>query len=408
MCKLRFSAATNFDNELPARLASHSVVELFGKLPRDAAGGGRASYMLAPVSRHRLEEHVREARRHGMAFDYLINPACMGNREFTAVGQRDLRRLLDWISQIGVEWVTISIPMLLEIVKARYPDLKIRVGVYAQVNSPVRARYWEDLGADCITVEPLTANRDFRRLRAIRDSVKCDLQLLANAACLKECPLSPYHMVSLSHASQTHSERFMIDYCLLACSAMKLADPANYLMSPWIRPEDLRLYEAIGYKSFKILERDAPTDTLVNRVRAYHERRFDGNLIELIQPYGYKEKRSGSQPRRGRLWDVRTFLRPWKANPARLLRWREFAKMHGMLYESDQRSPLVIDNRALDGFVEGLIDRDCGGRDCDLCGYCRNIAQEVVRLDPAYRDRCIDLAQGLLDDMRSGAMWKYR
>lgn len=405
MSQLRFSIATNFDNELPSRLAPYSVVELFGKLPRDAVGGGRASYMLAPTSRKMLEEHVREARRNGMAFDYLINPACMGNREFTAKGQRDIRRLLDWVSEIGVEWVTVSIPFLLDIVKKCYPNLKAKVGVYAIVNSPTRAKFWEGLGADCITIDALTTNRNFSRLKAIRESVSCDLQLLVNSTCLAECPLSPYHMVGLSHASQSCGEKFMVDYCLLACSSLKLSNPAQYLMSPWIRPEELRLYESMGYTAFKILERDAPSDALVNRARAYHERCYEGNLIDIIQPYGYKETRSKTQAQRKSFWDIRTFVRPWKANPLRLLRWREFAKMRGMIYESEHGSPVVIDNRALDGFLEQVIKRDCQDTDCAACGFCAGAAEKAIKIDPQYSERCLQLADSLLDDMKSGAIW---
>ncbi|HEY3417623.1 MAG TPA: U32 family peptidase, partial [Armatimonadota bacterium] len=142
-----FSVATNFDDQLPARLQPYQAIELFGKLPHDIVGGGRASYMLAPVSRGKLEAHVRAARRQGLAFDYLINPACLGNSEFSADFHRNLRRLLDWVSELGIEWVTVSLPLLLEVVKARYPQLKVKVGVYAMVDSPTRARYWEELGA---------------------------------------------------------------------------------------------------------------------------------------------------------------------------------------------------------------------------------------------------------------------
>lgn len=403
---MRLSVAANFDHQLPARLAEYPVSELYGKLPRDAVGGGRASYMLAPTSRRRLEEHVREARRHGIAFNYLLNPACMGNREFSLAGQRDLRRLLDWVSEIGVEWVTVSLPFLLEVVKSRYPHLRTRVGVYAQVNSPERARFWEDLGADCISVDPLTCNRDFDRLRAMRQAVTCDLQLLANSTCLRECPLSPYHMVCLSHASRGG---FSIDYCLLACSILKLSDPANFVKSPWIRPNDLPVYEQMGYTSIKILERDAPTDALVARTRAYAERRFEGNLIHLIQPYGYREERSDTQPKRHRLWDLATFFRPWKADTARLLKLREFARLRGMIYRADRADdPVVIDNRALDGFLEGIIERGCRGCDCSECGYCAETARRAVWIDPDYRDACLRIARSLIADLASGAMWFRR
>lgn len=401
----RFSVATNFDERLPAQLQPLGAVELFGKLPHDIVGGGRASYMLTPVSRRKLEAHIREAHQHGLAFDYLINPACLGNQEFSTAFHRHLHPLLDWVSEIGVEWVTVSLPMLLEIVKTRYPQLKVKVGVYAQVDTPVKARFWENLGADCITLVPLTVNRDFPRLRAIRDAVKCDLQLLANATCLKECPISYYHNLCLSHASQTKGERFMIDYCLLKCSMAKLQEPAQYLMSPWIRPEDLHYYEALGYSVFKILERDAPTDALVERTQAYHARRFEGNLISIIQPYGYSKARSASQPRRKVLWDFRALFRPWKANPARLLRWREFARVNGMCYQGEFGSPVMIDNRALDGFLEGVMQRECGNRDCTRCQYCHTVARDVVKIDPAYRERCLTMGQEILDDLKNGAMW---
>jgi len=402
----RFSVATNFDDGLPGQLQPLGAVELFGKLPHDIVGGGRASYMLTPVSRGKLTAHLREARRHGLAFDYLINTACLGNQEFSAAFHRRLHQLLDWVSELGIEWVTVSLPLLLEIVKARYPRLKVKVGVYALVDTPVRARFWEDLGADCITLVPLTVNRDFPRLRAIREAVRCDLQLLANSTCMKECPIAFYHNLCLSHASQTRGERFMIDYCLLKCSMAKLHEPAQFLMSPWIRPEDLHHYEALGYSVFKILERDAPTEALVERTRAYHERCYDGNLMNIIQPYGYSKARSASQPRRGAFWDYRTFFRPWKADPARLLRWREFAGINGMCRQGEYSAPVAIDNRALDGFLEGLMERNCGNRDCARCRYCHTVARDVVKIDPAYREHCLSLGGEILDDLRSGAMWR--
>lgn len=401
-----FSVATNFDETLPAQLQPYGARELFGKLPHDIVGGGRASYMLSPVSKQQLEAHIRDARQHGLTFDYLINSACLGNQEFSTAFHRQLHYLLDWVSEIGVEWVTVSLPILLEIVKTRYPRLKVKVGVYAQVDSPVKARFWENLGADCITLMPLMVNRDFPRLRAIREAVKCDLQLLANATCLKECPLSYYHNLCLSHASQTTGERFMIDYCLLSCSLAKLRDPAQYLMSPWIRPEDLHHYEALGYSVFKILERDAPTAALVERTQAYHARRYDGNLINIIQPYGYSKARSASQPRRGFFWDFRALFRPLKANSSCLLRWREFARVNGMCYQGEFGAPVMIDNRALDGFLDGVMARECGSRDCAQCRYCHNVARDVVTIDAAYRERCLTLGEEILDDMKSGAMWR--
>lgn len=402
----RFSVAANFDDDLPELLAPFGAVELFGKLPRDPAGGGRASYMLAPTSRRRLEEHVRRTHQAGLAFNYLVNPACLGNREFTRSGQRAIRKLLDWLSEIGVERLTVSVPYLLELVKASYPHFEVKIGVFADVDTPKKARFFEDLGADCIALQPLIANRDFERLRAVREAVKCDLQLIVNSNCLLECPMTPYHNVGLSHASQTGSGRFFIDYCFLRCLASKLRDPVSYIKSPWIRPEDLYYYEEIGYSSFKILERDAPTAALVRRTQAYCERRFDGNLLDLVQCYGYKEARSTKQPKHARFWELREFLKPWKVDPLRLLPLQKLARLQGMLYErSTGDSLLHMDNRALDGFLDRFTEETCAGRTCDNCSHCPEYARRALRIDPNYRRECLELVHELLGDLASGRMW---
>jgi hypothetical protein len=126
-------------------------------------------------------------------------------------------------------------------------------------------------------------NREFFTLARIREAVKCDLELLVNNNCLSACAFSPAHMNALAHAGQEwHGNRgFFIDWCFLRCTEMKLRDPVNYIRSEWIRPEDLRLYEEMGYDLFKVTERDLPTPLMVDRVRAYAARRYDGNLLDL-------------------------------------------------------------------------------------------------------------------------------
>lgn len=104
---MRLSVATNFAPDLIDALEGYPVWELFGKLPADALGGGRTSYMLSPLSRRALAAHVRDAHRHALRFNYLLNAACLDNREWTRKGQREIRHLLDWLAEIEVDAVTI-------------------------------------------------------------------------------------------------------------------------------------------------------------------------------------------------------------------------------------------------------------------------------------------------------------
>lgn len=404
---MKFSLATNFQPDLLDAIDGYPVSELFGKLASDCVGGGRASFMLAPLSKRRFREHVQGAAQRGIGFNYLINPACMDNLEYTRQGQAGLERLLGFVEDCGVGAVTVSLPFLLPIVKKRHPRLKVRVGVYARVDCVAKARFWEELGADCITLESIAVNRDFAVLKAIRQAVKLELQLIVNSNCLIFCPLSGQHMVNLSHASQKgHKSRgFMIDYCALKCSAEKLSEPSNYLRSEFIRPEDLESYRELGFDSFKILERGAPTAVLAKRVRSYAEGRFDGNLLELIQPYGYKGVATGVA--RGAA-DFRRFLtyffRPGVVKHRAIMRLKELAEKRGLLAGMEW-DPVWVDNRALDGFLAGLKNIPCRQTDCAACGYCGEWTRKAVRVDDTYRAELLQLYREVFDRMYTGGMW---
>ncbi len=399
------SVATNFDDELLDAVSGCPVTEVFGKLASDPVGGGRASFALPPLSRRRFEQHVAAARGRGIGFNYLLNPACMDNREFTRRGQKEIEALLAYIEGAGVSAVTISLPFLLPLIKKRHPRLKVRVGVYARVDNIPKARFWEDHGADCITLESLSVNRDFGLLAALRKAMKIELQLIVNANCQLFCPLSGQHMVNLSHASQKgHPTRgFMIDWCVMKCSYEKLKDPAQYLRSEFIRPEDLSLYRELGYDSFKVLERGAPTAVLARRVKAYSEGRYDGNLLDLIQPFGYKEK-SGASLAAGLFNKWRYLFRPRMVRVSKLMKLKQLAARRGML-EPLPGEPVFIDNTKLAGFIPGFRERDCRTTDCSACGWCASFAKKAVRIDETYRAELLTLYEDAFGDMYSGELW---
>lgn len=405
---MKFSVATNFQPDLIDSIKAYPVTELFGKLPSDSMGGGRASAMLSPLGIKQFRDHVEKAAKNGIGFNYLINPACVDNREYTRQGQNDLERLLGVVEDCGVTAVTISLPFLLPIIKKRHPALKVRIGVYARVDNVAKAKFWEESGADCITLESISINRDFAMLNAIRQAVKLELQLIANSNCLMFCPLSGQHMVNLSHASQkNHASRgFMIDYCALRCSAEKLKDPSNYLRSEFIRPEDLELYMQSGFTSFKILERGAPTQVMIKRVRAYARQYFEGNLLELIQPYGYRKSMSERRDEGpGKMWRfLRYFFRPDQIGISGLLKLKKLAEKRGLLSTMDW-DPVYIDNRQLDGFITGMKDINCRKTDCSACGYCAAWAQKVIRVDSNFQSEMLGLYAEVFGDLYSGKLW---
>jgi hypothetical protein len=218
-------------------------------------------------------------------------------------------------------------------------------------------------------------------------------------------------MVALSHASQAGhlSKGFFIDYCFLICSRMKLADKVNYIRSDWIRPEDLHYYIDLGYDRFKLVERNIPTEFMLKRVRAYTQGRYDGNLLDLVQGYGFQ---GGYEPRRyfrrGLFWNLKYFLSPFLVNPARLFKIRRLAERQGMLFPLPGKPPVYIDNGALDGFLDFFLTNDCSARDCEACRYCHRFAEKAVWVDPEFREECLRMYDEVLRDLHTGQMWDYR
>ena len=396
---VNFSLAANYDPELVPELAAYPVDEVYGKMPGDGVSGGRPRYLARPLSEASLRRYVRLLDQHGIAFNYLLNGSCFGNREWTRPWQKKVTALLAKLEDMGVHRVTVSTPFLLELVKRRFPEFKVKVGIYAQVDTPLRARFWEDLGADAITLESFSINRDFRRLTAIRQAVRCSLQLIANHLCLPNCPLQSYHQNGFAHASDDTGTLF-IDYCFLRCSRSRLADPSQFIKAAWIRPEDLATYEALGYTTFKLLERGIPSSELLRRVKAYSERRSPANLAVLLLSFGFKEPL-----RREALWSLRHFWKPRQVSPLRLKPLLDLARLQGMLSPL-QECPIRIDAQQIpDDFLETFRERDCSSMDCRACGYCERIAAQAVSISPEYRTAALNKYAEVDDAMATGGLW---
>ncbi|MGO8745606.1 MAG: hypothetical protein ACLQNE_06415 [Thermoguttaceae bacterium] len=396
---MKLTVPANYDLEVVPALARYPVTEVYGKLPGDLVGGGRPSYMGTPLGARALGRYVAVLQQHGIAFNYLLNSSCQGNREWTRPWQKRFMRLLDWLGNIGIRHVTVSTPFLLEVIKARRPQFTVKVGIYAQVDTPRRAKFWEDLGADAINLESFSINRDFRRLAAIREAVCCDLQLIANHCCLPNCALQNYHQNGFAHSSDG-SRTIFIDYCFLRCSQMRLEDPALFVKSAWIRPEDLSRYEAMGYTTFKLIERGMPSAELIKRVAAYSARRFEGNLAELLLPYCFE------QPvRRSRFWTLRYFFKPFQLAPHKLLRLLDLVRSQGMLFPK-RHIPVHIDAAQIPGsFLDAFEHRDCAATDCGSCGYCETISQRAVHIEPEFHRASLEKFRAVQNALKTGGLW---
>jgi collagenase-like PrtC family protease len=389
-----FVVACNWDERLVEVAARYGVKELFGKLDRDVVGGGRASYILPAISRRNAEKYIRKVQEQGIAFNYLLNGTCLGNREMTRQGINQLRSLIDWASDAGVRWFTVSIPFVAQVLRRRVPDVHIVVSMMAGVESVEAARYWEETGAEVVILFNV---KDFPFIKALKAKTGLKVEVAANLSCMNRCYQAQHHGNTASHASNPAG---VGSYCLplneTRCAVMKVEEPRRIVAGQWVRPEDLHVYESMGVERLKILDRISPTEHLERCLEAYSKRAYDGNLALLIP--GYRQDRVDGYTSAGRLArTVRAFLRPGTYN---VLKAPRFARRN--------RPPaFVLDNRALDGYLDGFLKRDCRNLSCKECGYCDRIAKKAVRFEPGERERFLADGKRNLEELETGSFFTY-
>lgn len=360
---MKLRVGTNWDYGLLDALKGTSVDALFGKLPFDVVGGARPGFVLPQVNRKYVERYIQACHEKGIEFSYLLNAPCLGNLQYSRKGYGQIIDLLEWIDHSGADSVVVGAPYLIDLIRKRFPRLKIKASTTARVNTVRKALQYEEMGVEEIIIDE-HINREFKTLEAIRKATKCHLELLVNNICLWQCPYNYEHVNHDGHASRQGEEEA---YCYLQypgylCLYRKLMEPVELLKSPWIRPEDLSHYEGLGYHHFKITERFKRTPLLLDHVRAYENRRYDGNLLDLF-----------TLPRKGAFTPIHLeyFIKPEHVN---IIKISELEKV----FDLEVRDLIQLDNRKLDGFIEHFKRTDCNQTSCLHCRYCETIFEKAA------------------------------
>jgi collagenase-like PrtC family protease len=370
---------TNWDPDLILPLSKlEADVQLYGVLPTSMIGAGGSGPDNVRMVANQVEEYIEEAHSAGLRFDYLLNAPSMSNMEWDENTHRELLIHLDWITSIGADSVTVTIPYLVELIKRQFPQLQVRVSTIAHVNSVARAKLFESLGADSITLD-INVNRSFGALKAIRNTVSCELTVLLNNLCLYQCPYEYYHHDGLGHASQNYNplKGSYVDYCVLRCTLDRLRDVSQVIKCRWVRPEDIHIYEEIGIDVLKISGRAMPTEKILRAATAYSSRHYQGNLYAILNVI---------TPRTG---FVNSTLPGEQSNGVGV------------------PPGFYIDNQALEGFMDFFRKQDCSSG-CSQCGYCQRIADRVIQFDRDEVDEYVAALNQSLDNLSSSRMFKVK
>jgi collagenase-like PrtC family protease len=411
--QMKYSIGTNFDPRLIDVIGEYdkakSIKNVFGKLRSDIVGGGRNSMILPNLTKKQLKDYILLCHRNQLKFNYLLNPLCMGNRELQVRSHQKIIKYLGELADIGVDEITVNSPYLCQVIKKQFPHFKITIGLFAYIFNLQHIKYWEELGADELTLHHMI-NRNLRLLEDFLTYTKrsgIELRLIANNLCLHDCPFQLNHGVGQSHASQKgHSSNgFYLDYNVASCNNKKIQNPVKLISSEWIRPEDVKYFEDICQKtgnhhfSIKLLERTKTTEFLTRVIKAYTSRSYEGNLIEILVWASTKDM----------TFQRKTIYRKAITGLYNLKALSGFDDVFNL-------PKIYIDNKKLNGFMEKFVNyNECNRKICDdmgwgeakkinddnvsTCSYCRHWAEKSITFDQAELDAWVAKSECFLGSL---------
>ena len=235
-----------------------------------------------------FEADLRDLRALGVKLDLLFNANCYGGSGMSRDLEHEVVRVLDEMDRVagGADIVTTTSPAIAHILKKHAPRIERRASVNMRIGTVEGLQYMADL-FDSYHVQR-DVNRDLDvllDLKAWADAHGKKLLMLANSGCLRHCSGQTFHDNLVAHESEVCQADNMDDFMPYTCWRY-LRDRAHWpsvLQSTWVRPEDLHHYEGL-FDTVKLATRMHDRPHAV--IRAYANRRHEGNLLDLCEP-GY-------------------------------------------------------------------------------------------------------------------------
>jgi collagenase-like PrtC family protease len=234
----------------------------------------------------RFEADLRALRAMGVKLDLLFNANCYGGDGMSRDLEREVVRVLDDLTRVagGADIATTTSPAIAHILKAHAPHVERRASVNMRIGTVEGMQYLSHL-FDSYHVQR-DFNRNLEHLRDLKtwaDANGKKLIMLANSGCLRHCSGQTFHDNLVAHESEVCRADNLNDFMPYTCWN-HLRDRANWpvvLQATWVRPEDLHHYDGL-FQVVKLATRLHERPHIV--IRAYAERRYRGNLLDLFEP----------------------------------------------------------------------------------------------------------------------------
>lgn len=267
------------------------IYEVYISAPSYICSSGRRGPR--PIGPRNLSRQAELIHKHGVKLNVVMNGSCQGGREFSSQFKRTITDFALLMEEAGVDSVTVANPFMIDLIKSKAKSIAIIISSFAEVIEPVKIERFRSRGADRVVLHQ-NVYRNFEALRRIRESTDLELEVIPNQGCLNQCECFISHINIVSHSSIAGEEEIAsfgdFNFPIKRCRRIRQTDPIEFLMSCFIRPEDLHIYEELGIDIFKFAGRKSSTDWMLNVFDAYINRNYEGNLFDLSSHVGEHPK----------------------------------------------------------------------------------------------------------------------
>jgi len=282
-----------------------------------------------------LDKFLNWARERGLETNLLLNALCTGGEYASNERMAKVQKIVEFYGErYGVKLVTVVSPFDGEVIKRKFPEVKIHSSVNMFIRNAVQAKEVEHFTD--VYVLDRNVNRDLEAIRSIKEEVGKPIRLLANEGCVLECMNRVQHFNQISHIDPPIGVRYLL------CISKYINDKATVLKAPIIRPEDVHHYEGL-VDSMKLATRNQGNDQVKLIVDAYVRQSYDGNLFDLLESNG-------------------------------LIGYLEYCAKQA---QGSTMGMPYLDNKAIpDDFFEKVST--CN-KLCHKCGYCNKVAERAFQ-----------------------------
>lgn len=232
------------------------------------------------------EYELREIRRRGIKLNLLLNGSCWGRFSLSTSLARTVVSIIDYLgNQTGIDSVTVFSPVLATVIKKNFPEISIRASVNMKIGTTEAMQQISELVDGFIIQKEV--NRNFEKISALKkwcDKNGKTISILANSGCINFCAVQQFHDNVIAHETEVFAMDNLTEEIPGTCwSYYKKNENWKNLLTnhSWIRPQDIDFYKEY-FHIIKLATRINPDPGRI--IKAYVERKYNGNLLDLFEP----------------------------------------------------------------------------------------------------------------------------